>query len=255
MKFQLAFASVICVLLASYINMTSSIDKKSKQENSTRVEPVDYVMPTEKEKDFGNNPQQWNSNLQQAIAIKRGSKRLDNSYSNPDQYIEQRPINSNFNLRTDYYPNISQSVISLNYMSLTPTGQVNQLDNPLYKLSLYVNGQLLKNYSTVTGRADSQYQDRHKSGTKAPLPDGNYRVSFVSVAGSHSETGGSFLPIQPLFPTNRSNLGIHYDPSFEKSNGEDGTSGCIALTNKSDFDEVVNYVYTYRPQYLRVEIQ
>ncbi|CCI05967.1 hypothetical protein MICAD_1440022 [Microcystis aeruginosa PCC 7941] len=47
----------------------------------------------------------------------------------------------------------------------------------------------------------------------------------------------------------------HYDPSFEKPNGEDGTSWCIALTNRADLDQVLNYVRTYRPQYLEVNIQ
>lgn len=66
------------------------------------------------------------------------------------------------------------------------------------------------------------------------------------------------MVIQPdliLFQTGRSALGIHYDPSFEKKNGEDGTSGCIALKNKSELNKVLNYVRTYRPKYLQVNIQ
>jgi hypothetical protein len=99
------------------------------------------------------------------------------------------------------------------------------------------------------------HRNRHQAGTEAPLPDGKYQVAKTSVAGTIPEAGDRFLAIQPLFRTGRSALGIHYDPSFEKNNGEDGTSGCIGLTNRGDLDFVLNYVRTYRPQYLEVKIQ
>ena len=117
------------------------------------------------------------------------------------------------------------------YMTLTPTGLTNKLGNPLYQLSLYGNGQLIEAYMTVTGRAYTQNYNRHQAGTEAPLPEGKYRVAREPVPGTIPEVGDRFLPIQPLFRTGRSALGIHYDPSFEKRNGEDGTSGCVALTN------------------------
>ncbi|TRU22407.1 MAG: L,D-transpeptidase [Microcystis aeruginosa Ma_QC_B_20070730_S2] len=142
-----------------------------------------------------------------------------------------------------------------NYMTLTPTALTNKLGNPLYQLSLYGNGQLIAAYMTVAGRAHTQNYNRHQAGTEAPLPDGKYRVAREPVPGTIPEAGDRFLPIQPLFRTRRSALGIHYDPSFEKPNGEDGTSGCIALTNRADLDQVLNYVRTYRPQYLEVNIQ
>ncbi|OKH22787.1 hypothetical protein NIES593_11735 [Hydrococcus rivularis NIES-593] len=141
------------------------------------------------------------------------------------------------------------------YMTLTPTGLTNTLGNPLYELRLYANGQLRGTYTTVSGRAYTQNRNRHQAGTEAPLPDGIYKVAKTSVAGTIAEAGDRFLAIQPLFRTGRSALGIHYDPSFEKNNGEDGTSGCIALTNRRDLDLVLNYVRTYQPQYLEVNIQ
>jgi hypothetical protein len=82
-----------------------------------------------------------------------------------------------------------------------------------------------------------------------------YRVARSAVSGSNPEVGGRFLPIQPLFRTGRSALGIHYDPSFEKNNGEDGTEGCIALTNRWELDDLLNYVRTYQPEYLEVKLQ
>jgi len=141
------------------------------------------------------------------------------------------------------------------YMTLTPTGRTNALGNPLYELRLYANGQSKGTYTTVSGRAYTQNRNRHQAGTEAPLPNGNYKVARTSVAGTIAEAGDRFLAIHPLFKTGRSALGIHYDPSFEKNNGEDGTSGCIGLTNRVELEEVLNYVRIYQPQYLEVNIQ
>ncbi|WP_335134544.1 L,D-transpeptidase [Nostoc sp.] len=142
-----------------------------------------------------------------------------------------------------------------NYMTLTPTGQANSLGNPLYELDLFANGQLISRYISVSGRANTQTRDRNRSGTEAPLPDGRYKVATATTRGSIAEAGDRFLPIQPLFSTGRSSLGIHYDPSFNKNNGEDGTSGCVALTNRQDLSQVLEYVYAYRPEFLDVMIR
>jgi hypothetical protein len=150
---------------------------------------------------------------------------------------------------------LTASIGSGNFMTLTFTGQTNLLGNPLYELRLYLNGEMVSSYLTVSGRSHTQNKNRHQSGTEAPLPDGKYKVAKTSVAGTIPEAGDRFLAIQPLFQTGRSALGIHYDPSFEKNNGEDGTSGCIGLTNKPDLDEMLNFVRTYQPQYLEVNIQ
>lgn len=140
-------------------------------------------------------------------------------------------------------------------MKLIRTGKTNALGNPLYQLRLYANGQEIGTYDTVSGRAHTQNKNRHKAGTEAPLPDGKYKVATTPIPGTIAEAGDRFLPIQPLFSTGRSALGIHYDPSFEKRNGEDGTSGCIALKNKSELNKVLNYVRTYQPKYLEVNIR
>lgn len=142
-----------------------------------------------------------------------------------------------------------------NYMTLTPTTKINALGNPIYELRLYSDGKLYQTYPTVTGRSDTQTKDRNLAGINAPLPDGIYLVASFTVPGTADEVGDNFLPIEPLFFTNRSELGIHVDPSFEKPNGEDGTSGCIGLTDKSDLDRVLDYVSTYHPEYLEVKIQ
>ncbi len=142
-----------------------------------------------------------------------------------------------------------------NFMTLTPMGKTNALDNPLFKLRLYVDGKLVNSFITVSGRKFSQDRNRHQSGTQAPLPDGKYTVASSTVPGSIAEAGDHFLPIQPQFKTGRSALGFHVDPSFEKNNGEDGTSGCIGLTNREDLDKLLSFVSAYNPEFLDVTIE
>ncbi|MHC5824952.1 MAG: L,D-transpeptidase, partial [Nostoc sp.] len=81
-----------------------------------------------------------------------------------------------------------------NYMTLTPTEEKNLLGNPLYKLNLFANGQLIGTYRSVSGRADTQTKDRNRSGTEAPLPDGRYKVATATTRGSIAEAGDRFLP-------------------------------------------------------------
>lgn len=136
-----------------------------------------------------------------------------------------------------------------------PERRTNQLGNPLYLLEVYLNGQVIYTLETVTGRSYSQQRNRDVAGTEAPLPDGDYSISFRIVPGSMREVGGTFIPIYPRFSTGRSDLGIHYDPSFNQFNGEDGTSGCIGLTNKADRDLINQFVKNYHPQNLIVDIE
>jgi L,D-transpeptidase catalytic domain len=141
-----------------------------------------------------------------------------------------------------------------NYMTLIPIGQFNLLNNPLYKLCLFANGESVGSYRTVSGRAHTQNKNRDRSGTEAPLPNGEYRVATKTTRATIAEAGDRFLPIYPQFQTGRTALGIHVDPSFDKSNGEDGTSGCIGLTSKNDLSKVLEYVRTFQPQSLEVKI-
>lgn len=141
-----------------------------------------------------------------------------------------------------------------NFMTLTPTGQTNTLNNPLYKLNLYADGKLIDSFITVSGRTFTQAKNRHQSGTQAPLPDGKYTVATSTIPGAIAEAGEHFLPIEPKFKTGRSELGFHFDPSFDKSNGEDGTAGCIGLTSTEDLDKLLSFVGTYKPEFLDVQI-
>lgn len=188
---------------------------------------------------------QASNNIQQTTAKK--------TVKNPNSFIAQ----SNLKEVSDHKNSLSYSSPPLsfdNYMTLKPTGQNNSFGNPLYDLELFANGQLITTYKTVSGRFNTQNRDRNVAGTEAPLPNGRYGVAKHYIPGSHPEVGGRFLSISPQFYTGRSALGIHYDPSYEKSMKDDGTSGCIALTNRNDLDEVLNYIQTYQPKFLNVQI-
>lgn len=207
----------------------------SSQELTTN-KSINISEKTEDIKENSNNSKTINSVV---YSSNKSNKISVNLRKQENEYIDQ---------------NISDLPVKTNYMTLRKLGKTNALGNPLYELRLYADGRLASKFITVSGRASSQNRDRHKSGTKAPLPNGKYSVAKATVPGTHPEVGDRFLPIQPLFRTGRRYLGIHYDPSFEINNGEDGTSGCIALTNREELSKVLNFVRTYRPQFIDVRI-
>ncbi len=151
-------------------------------------------------------------------------------------------------------------------MMLVPTDRKNGLGNPIYSLQLYENGRLFRQFDTVSGRRNTQNADRLTSGTQAPLPDGEYSVG-VPVEGSNPEIGKSsdgkrwFIPTDLSNleqgnggrPSKRSALGIHLDPSFGLAQ-EDGTEGCVGLTNLRDWQEVLAWIKTKKPGVLKVNI-
>ncbi len=136
----------------------------------------------------------------------------------------------------------------------------NKFNNPVYKLTAYRDR--TSNYSfqldAVTGRNFTQSRNRYQSNTEAPLPDGSYSVAARVVKGTIAEVGGTMVPIFPKSGFDprmrRTALGIHWDPSFNKDAKEDGTSGCIGLTNQSSYYQVRNFILKYRPRSLEVQI-
>jgi len=103
-----------------------------------------------------------------------------------------------------------------------------------------------QSYDVVSGRSFTQSKNRHQEGTEAPLPPGTYYIGKTHHGPfSLEELGKSwFVDLIPQFKTGRTELGIHLDPSFEKSENEDGTSGCIGMTNAQDLDELVRLIQT-----------
>jgi hypothetical protein len=151
---------------------------------------------------------------------------------------------------------ISPPPLSGNYLRLVrdPSKGTNDNGNPIYTLEAYVGGERYQTFSAVSGIASSQQFDRNIGSNHAPLPDGLYRVSDQIVPGAVPEVGKTFIGIYPQFQTNRSDLGIHVDPSFNKKNGSDGTSGCIGLTTTTDRDAINEFVAKYHPRNLYVSI-
>jgi hypothetical protein len=151
---------------------------------------------------------------------------------------------------------VSPPPLGGNYLRLVrdPSKGTNDNGNPIYTLEAYVGGERYQTFSTVSGIASSQQFDRNIGNNHAPLPDGLYRVSDQIVPGAVPEVGRTFIGIYPQFQTNRSDLGIHVDPSFNKKNGSDGTSGCIGLTTTAERDAINDFVLKYHPHNLYVSI-
>ena len=141
-----------------------------------------------------------------------------------------------------------------------PRNPQNRFNNPIYKLTAYRDktSKYTFKLNAVTGRGFTQTRNRYQSNTEAPLPDGSYSIAARVVAGNIREVGGTMVPIFPKSGFNprmrRTALGIHWDPSFDKDKKEDGTSGCIGLTNKNDYHQVRDFILKYHPRSLEVKI-
>ena len=150
----------------------------------------------------------------------------------------------------------SRPPLSGNYLRLVrdPNKGTNNIGNPIYILEAYVNGQRYQTFNAVSGTATTQNADRHLGSNFAPLPDGLYAVNNTITPGTIPEVGRTFIGIYPKFETGRNALGIHLDRSFNRSNGYDGTAGCIGITTLADRDAVNKFVTKYHPHNLFVSI-
>lgn len=250
MPIRLGIISFSCLVLAGCNPNNTEIKthKLTQLQVNRQVEILPTNLSFEQEerrnrKELYTNSDQPNSNIDypQDELLNNNSPGGNNQKFAPNNYLAQKV-------------SIGKTRETANYMTLTPSGRTNDLGNPLFELRIYANNQLLGSFLTVSGRRHTQHRDRHRSGTEAPLPNGTYTVARSYTRGNIPEAGERFLPITPLFPTGRTALGIHVDPSFNQHNGEDGTSGCIGLTSIRDLDQLLNYVYTYHPQYINVQI-
>jgi hypothetical protein len=134
-------------------------------------------------------------------------------------------------------PDLTKTCANLrNTMLLSKSDKVNKFGNSIWLLTL----PNCKSFKAVTGRANTQKLNRNQSGNHSPLPPGSYRVGRThDTKGLNSELGGTwFIDLEPDFKTDRSQLGIHWDPSYERSKVDDGTAGCVALTNSEDLDSI-----------------
>ena len=136
-------------------------------------------------------------------------------------------------------PLTGESVLVLNrtMRSLSRTG------DPIWSLRLETPGKPVENFDAVSGRAHRQNADRHRSGTRAPLPAGRYSLGPVEALGpaDPSELGPIWIGIEPQFPTGRGHLGIHLDPSANR-NANSGTLGCVGLIRWEDMQSLAGLV-------------
>lgn len=138
-------------------------------------------------------------------------------------------------------------------LTLTPTHRSNALGNPIYSLSAYRDGTKQWRIDAVSGTNKSQQRDRHRGNNFAPLPDGSYDIGSIE-PGFDREVGKRFVRLKPRFKTKRTHLGIHWDISFNRRNGYDGTAGCVGLTRRRDFDRAVVFIRKYKPRRFKVAI-
>ncbi|RPJ30606.1 MAG: hypothetical protein EHM17_16350 [Verrucomicrobiaceae bacterium] len=134
---------------------------------------------------------------------------------------------------------------------------VKNTKDPIWNLQLVSDGKVLDTLPALSGRSFKQLADRNIAGNKSPLPVGNYSIDRYGIARapfSDPELGkGYWVPITPLFNTQRSALGFHQDPSWGRTNGESGTSGCIGLESPDATAKLVDWIKHYNIQLLTVE--
>lgn len=145
------------------------------------------------------------------------------------------------------------------YLVLKRTDKtIKSTKDPVWTLELVSSdGQVLDQLPALVGRSYRQTANRNTAGNKSPLPIGNYAIDRYGIAAApfdDPELGkGYWVPVTPLFNTNRSALGFHQDPSWGKNNGESGTSGCIGLESADATVKLVTWIKQFNVQRLNVQ--
>lgn len=114
-------------------------------------------------------------------------------------------------------------------------------------------GKVIKTVRCVSGRVGNQTPS-HVAGSQAPIPFGIYKFNTPGEVspppGNKPEFGGVWSPVTPTFNTQRSELGVHYDPSAFKQNSQTGTAGCFATPTVTERDVMTSFIRTYKPTHL-----
>ncbi|MBI4781063.1 MAG: SH3 domain-containing protein [Oscillatoriophycideae cyanobacterium NC_groundwater_1537_Pr4_S-0.65um_50_18] len=124
----------------------------------------------------------------------------------------------------------------------------------VYKTELLdPNNQVIQTVRGISGRVGKQTPS-HVAGSATPLPFGIYTFDLPgsvdeSAAG---EFGNAWSAVTPTFRTERSGLGIHYDPSALKQDANTGTAGCFATPTKAERDVMTKFIRAYKPLYFMV---
>jgi hypothetical protein len=255
--------TMVSLMIANPVN-AEQIDRsnKSVDDDAVTVTELNLTIPGEQSTSNSNRKNSANTDSgAPKISTNKQSKKVDSKSR------RNTNIATNVNNSTSVTPAIrstskrkiatnSLPPFTGNYLRLVrdPSKGINSLGNPIYTLEAYVNGRKYRSFKAVSGTATTQDRDRDIANTFAPLPDGLYKVNDSILPSNVPEVGKTFIAIYPQFDTDRSDLGIHQDPSFNKRNGHDGTAGCIGLTSAADRDAVNSFVSKYRPRNLIVKI-
>ena len=144
------------------------------------------------------------------------------------------------------HPTLASAAVSADASLLVlerTTRRLSRTADPIWVLSLNTPGKSTQSFEVVTGRAHRQTADRHRTGTRAPLPAGRYSLGPVEPLGPGDpmELGPIWIGIEPLFPTGRGHLGIHLDPSANRD-ANSGTLGCVGLINRADMFHLASLI-------------
>lgn len=124
----------------------------------------------------------------------------------------------------------------------------------VYRTQLIDNtGKVVNTVRCVSGRVGNQ-TPTNQPGSQSPIPFGVYtfdKPGSIEVAGG--EFGGVWSPVTPTFPTRRSGIGVHYDPSAFKNNSQTGTAGCLGTPTIEEREIMSNFIRTYKPTHLIVQ--
>ncbi len=114
-------------------------------------------------------------------------------------------------------------------------------------------GKVVNTVRCVSGRIGNQ-TPTNQPGSQSPIPFGVFKFDKPgSVEAAGGEFGGVWSPVTPTFPTRRSAMGVHYDPSAFKNNSQTGTAGCLATPTIEEREIMTDFIRTYKPTHLIVQ--
>jgi hypothetical protein len=114
------------------------------------------------------------------------------------------------------------------------------------------NGKIVNKVRLISGRVNYQNpSDVEDSLTPPPFGIYTFDAPGWVYKGKDlkAQFGGVWSPITPTFNTNRSEIGIHYDPSASKGNYNAGTVGCFATPTVKEKDIMTNFIQTHKPKH------
>lgn len=114
------------------------------------------------------------------------------------------------------------------------------------------SGNVVDTLRLICGRVNKQTPS-HTPDSQTPPPFGIYTFDtpgwVYEGEDLKPEFGGVWSPITPSFRTNRSGIGVHYDPSTFKGNYNVGTAGCFATPTVNERDIMTKFIRTHLPKH------